>query len=236
MKNVNDVMTALKKVGSAQTRKIYSRHGAPEDMFGCKVADMKKISKQIKGQQDLALELYSTGNADAMYLAGIVADGSIMKKADLNRWAREANWYMVSEYSVAGVAAQHPDAVALANKWINAKKEHVAAAGWNTYTNIVSTRDDDELDLKEIKSHLKMIEGSINAAKNRVRYTMNGFVIAVGGHVAPLLKNAKATAKKIGKVNVEMGETACKVPLATDYIKKIESMGRVGSKKKSTKC
>ncbi|MEM9525876.1 MAG: sulfatase-like hydrolase/transferase [Bacteroidota bacterium] len=47
---------------------------------------------------------------------------------------------------------------------------------------------------------------------------------------------AKATAKKIGKVDVEMGETSCKVPLATDYIVKIESAGRIGKKKKSTKC
>jgi 3-methyladenine DNA glycosylase AlkD len=236
MKNVSDVMSALKKVGSAQSRKIYARHGAPEDMFGCKVADMKTIAKKIKGEQDLAMDLYATGNADAMYLAGIVADGTQMKKTQLNRWAREANWYMVSEYAVAGVAAEHPDAVSIANKWITAKKEHVAAAGWNTYANIVMTRDDSELDLKELKSHLKMIEGCIAKAKNRVKYTMNGFVIAVGGYVEPLLSAAKATAKKIGKVEVEMGETSCKVPLATDYIAKIESMGRVGKKKKSTKC
>lgn len=236
MKNVNEVMSALKKVGSEQSRKIYARHGAPENMFGCKVADMKTIAKKIKGNQDLALELYATGNADAMYLAGIVADGTQMKKAELNRWAREANWYMVSEYAVAGVAAEHPDAIAIANKWIAAKKEHVAAAGWNTYTNVVMTRDDSDLDKKAIKSHLKMIEGSIDKAKNRVRYTMNGFVIAVGGYVSPLTTVAKATAKKIGKVHVEMGETSCKVPLATEYIEKIESMGRVGKKKTSTKC
>ena len=236
MKNVNEVMSALEKVGSAQSRKIYARHGAPENMFGCKVADMKTIAKKIKGQQELALQLYATGNADAMYLAGIVADGTQMKKSELNRWAREANWYMVSEYAVAGVAAEHPDAVSIANKWITAKKEHVAAAGWNTYVGVMQTREDADLDLKEIKSHLKMIEGSIDKAKGRVRYTMNGFVIAVGGHVEPLLNAAKATAKKIGKVEVEMGETSCKVPLATDYIAKIESMGRVGKKKKSSKC
>ena len=127
-------------------------------------------------------------------------------------------------------------AIPIANKWIAAKKEHVAAAGWNTYINVISTRDDSELNFKEIKSHLKMIEGSISNARNRVRYTMNGFVIAVGAYVEPLLGQAKATAKKIGKVDVEMGETSCKVPLATDYIAKIEAMGKVGKKKKSTKC
>ena len=93
-----------------------------------------------------------------------------------------------------------------------------------------------ELNLKEIKSHLKMIEGSIDNAKGRVRYTMNGFVIAAGSFVEPLFDKAKATAKKIGKVEVDMGETSCKVPLATEYLDKIESMGRIGRKKNSTKC
>ena len=37
-------------------------------------------------------------------------------------------------------------------------------------------------------------------------------------------------------VEVDMGETSCKVPLAQDMIAKIESMGRVGAKRKTMKC
>jgi hypothetical protein len=33
-----------------------------------------------------------------------------------------------------------------------------------------------------------------------------------------------------------MGDTACKVPLAVDYIAKVESMKRVGKKRKTAKC
>lgn len=40
------------------------------------MADLKAIAKTINGQQTLACELYETGNLDAMYLAGLVADGS----------------------------------------------------------------------------------------------------------------------------------------------------------------
>ena len=95
---------------------------------------------------------------------------------------------------------------------------------------------DDELDLAEIKALLKMIEREIDAAPNRVRYTMNQFVIAVGAYVLPLNKQAKATAKKLGKVEVDMHGTSCKVPLATEYIAKIEKAGRVGKKRKTIKC
>lgn len=236
MSTVDQVMKQLKKKGSEQTRKIFARHGATDDMYGVKVADLKVIAKSIKGNQDLACELYDTGNYDAMYLAGLVADGKQMTKKQLDSWARTAGWQMVSEYTVPWVASESPHAHDMAMKWIGAKKEHVASAGWSTYAGIVTTTPDEELDVREIKALLKRIEKEIDGAPNRVRYTMNGFVIAVGAYVAPLMKQARATAKKLGKVEVDMHGTACKVPVALDYIAKIESMGRAGKKRKTIRC
>ncbi len=236
METVNQVLAALKKKGSAQSRKIYSRHGAPEEMFGVKVADLKTIAKKIKGNQQLALDLYDTGNSDAMYLAGMVADGHQMTKRQLNAWVKGATWYMLSDYAVAGVAAESRHGRDLALKWIKSKKTLVASAGWTTYSNLLSIFPDDELDLDEIKGLLNHVVDHIDSASNRVRYAMNNFVISVGSFVKPLLRQAKSAAKKIGVVEVDMGETNCKVPLATDYIAKVESMGRVGKKRKSAKC
>ncbi len=237
MTTKTEIIAELKKKGNAQTRKIFARHGAPEDtLFGVKVGDLKPIAKQIKGQQQLALELYDSGISDAMYLAGLVADGSQMKKSQLDKWAKQATWYMISEYTVPGVATESPFANELALKWIKSKKDAIAASGWCTYSGIVATRPDLELNLDEIGELLEKVGTEIDRAPNRIRYTMNGFVIAVGAYVKPLLKKAKATAKKIGTVSVEMGDTACKVPLATEMIAKIEKMGRVGKKRKTMKC
>ena len=64
---------------------------------------------------------------------------------------------------------------------------------------------------------------------------MNGFVIAVGAYMKPLNKFAIATAKDIGPVAVDLvGE--CKIPYAPDQIKKMESRGTLGKKRKSPKC
>ena len=138
MPTVAHVMTELKKKGSAQTRKTFARHGAPDTMFGVKVADLKVIAKKIKGHQELACALYETGNSDAMYLAGIVADGSLMTRRQLQAWATGAGWYMLSEYTVPGVAAESPYARDLALKWIDSPRESVAACGWCTYVGLLS--------------------------------------------------------------------------------------------------
>jgi hypothetical protein len=54
--------------------------------------------------------------------------------------------------------------------------------------------------------------------------------------VKPLEKQAKAAAKKIGEVSVDMGDTACKIPLATAYIEKVEAAGKLGQKRKTIRC
>jgi 3-methyladenine DNA glycosylase AlkD len=234
---LQQVMKSLEAKGSEQVRKTFARHGAAGGkLFGVKVGDMKPIAKTIKGQQELGLALYDTGNYDAMYLAGMVVDGAQMTKTQLNAWARQAEWQMIAEYTVPWVAAESPHGRALALKWMDARKEHVAAAGWNAYAGLVTTIADSELDLAEIKSLLERVEQQIDAAPNRVRYCMNGFVIAVGAYVTPLNKRAKAAARKLGKVAVEMGGTACKVPVALDYIAKIEDSGRGGKKRKTIRC
>lgn len=236
MQTVEEVMAELEAMGNPTTRNTLLRHGAPENMFGVKVGDLKKIVKKIKGQQQLALDLYATGNSDAMYLAGLVADGSAMNKTTLQRWATNSGWYMIAEYSVPGVTCENSAARDLAVKWIDARKEIVRTCGWTTYSGIVATQADEDLDVKELKTLLKTVEKTIHDSPNRVRYTMNGFVISVGSYVNTLLKEAKRVAKQIGAVSVEMGATACKVPLATEYIDKVEGMGRIGRKRKTMKC
>ncbi len=92
------------------------------------------------------------------------------------------------------------------------------------------------MDLAEIEGLLGRVAKGIQGAQNRVRYTMNGFVIAVGTYVKPLLQKAKAAAREIGAVSVDVGDTACNVPLATAYIEKVEAAGRVGKKRKTIRC
>lgn len=231
-----EVMAALEKLGNPQTKKTWLAHGATGDLFGVKIGDMKPIAKKIKGRQDLAMQLYATGNLDAMYLAGLVADGSQMSKKELQAWAKAARWSMLAEYTVPWVASESEHARELALSWMDAKAEPIAAAGWNTYSGIVSTRPDAALDHKEVETLLGRIQRDIGKAPNRVRYCMNGFVIAVGGAVKPLLAKARAAAKAIGLVEVDMGGTACRVPSALEAIAKIEAMGRVGKKRKTMKC
>lgn len=231
-----DIMQKLKEMGSEQTKNVYANHGVKEPYFGVKIGDLKKLVKFVKKDQELALNLYDSENHDAMYLAGLSVNPKLISKDTLEKWAKNAYWYMIAEYTVAGVAAESDYAVELAKKWMNSEEEMIAVCGWSTYSNYLSITPDESLDLDEINHLLQQVENSIHQEKNRVRYVMNGFVISVGTYVTELNEEAKRVAEKIGKVHVDVGNTACKVPLAYSYIEKVEAKNRVGLKRKTCIC
>ena len=231
-----EMLAQLKKLGSEQTKKTFLRHGAKEPFFGVKVGDLKTLQKKLKTNHALALELYASGNSDAMYLAGLIADPAQFTKADLRKWAKAAYWNMLSGYVVPWVASESKFGRELALEWIDGDDEQIATAGWSTYACLVSIKPDADLDLGEIDLLLGRVRDEIDGAPNRVRYAMNAFVIAVGSFVAPLLAKAKATAKALGTVEVDVGDTSCSVPNACEYIAKVEKMGRVGKKRKHAAC
>ncbi len=230
------IMKELEKKGSESIRKIFLNHGAKGPMFGVKVGDLKVIQKKVKKDHQLAMELFGTGIYDAMYLAGLIADESKMSKKDIQQWAEKSPSHGISEYTVAWVAAESEYGWELGMKWIDSPKETIASSGWNTLSGVIAMKPDNELDIALIKKLLQRIVKEIHSAPNRVRYTMNGFVIGVGGYIKELTKEAIEVSKKIGDVYVDMGGTACKVPSAPDYIKKMEARGSIGKKKKTVKC
>ena len=234
--SAQQIVAELKSLGSDSVKKVLLNHGAKEPFFGVKVEDLKKIQKRIKKDYTLALELYDTGNSDAMYLAGLIADDAKMTKKDLKRWVEAAYWPYLSEFTVPWAASESPHGQELALAWMESKKESIASSGWATYSSLIAIKDDAELDLDEITTLLQRIERTIHDQPNRMRHCMNGFVIAVGSYVRPLTEQAKKTAKVIGTVSVDMGGTACKVPLATAEIQKAEAAGRVGKKRKTIRC
>ena len=233
---LNEVMNELKSYGNDSTKKIFINHGAREPFYGVKVQDLKKLVKKIRKDYELSIELYDTGNSDAMYLAGLIADEKAMTRQDLQKWVEGAYWYMISDYTVPWIAAESNFGMELAMEWIESDQEFIASAGWATLSSLVSIKSDDELDIEILSSLLDRVEKEIHSAQNRVRYSMNGFVISTGSYVKTLTDKAIGIGKNIGKVNVDMGGTACKVPLATQYIQKVIDRGSLGKKRKMARC
>src|SRR6195952_1495599 len=120
-----DIVAELTKLANAPAKKNWVNNGrAKEPCLGVKVADMKKIQKLVKMDYQLALDLYDTGIADAMYLAGLIADDAKMTKKDLRHWVNTATCAPLCTYTVPWVTAGSPHGREMALEWIEAKSEN----------------------------------------------------------------------------------------------------------------
>lgn len=219
----------LEKLGTAQNRKIFARHGAPDDMFGVSFANIYALQKQIKRDHDLALELWDTGNADAQTLAALIADPDRATRTELSAWARSATWFMTIDY-LASFVATTPHAIPLATKWMAARKENIRRAGYSTLASLL--KNGAPLDTDLVASTLDTIEREIHDSPNRAREAMNTTLICIGTYRDDFHKKALAAAKRIGFVEIDHGDnTNCKDFIATDEIAK----ARAHRAKKKTK-
>ena len=213
--NVEQALAQLEEMGTAQNRKIYTRHGVREQMFGVSFGNLNKLAKSIKRDHSLAVELWSSGNHDARVLATMVADPSQADETFLEGWATELDSYVITD-AFSGFVGKTPHARARAEHWTTADGEWPGRAGWHLVAHLAMK--DQSLPDAYFTALLATIEGEIHSRKNRVRDAMNNALIAIGIRNADLQEQALAAAARIGKVDVDHGETGCKTPDATEYI------------------
>ncbi len=215
-----EILSELKALGTEQNRKIYRRHGVTDEMFGVSYANLEKLRKKIKVDTELARKLWTTGNHDARILATMIADPAAMTDREIESWSKDLNDYVVTG-AFARLAALSPLARKKMERWTKSKSEWTGRAGW-LIAGVLAMRDDGLAD-EYFENQLEMIESRIHTAKNRVRDAMNTALISIGMRNARLEKKALAAAARIGRVEVDHGETGCKTPDAADYIRKAAS-------------
>lgn len=223
-----EVMAELESHGTAQNRKVYRRHGVRSELFGVSFANLRAMAKRIRTDHTLARALWETGNYDARLLATMVAEPAEMKSSELDTWMRGIGDYPTADVFVAEVVKKTPYAEKKMQKWRKAKRELTAEAGWQLVSHFAV---DGTYEPAQLEPFIADIEAGIDKAPNRARHAMNNALIAIGGVNDGLARKAKAAAKRIGKVDVDHGETSCKTPDAIPYIDKIRERARAKAAK-----
>ena len=211
------VLRQLKSYGTAQNRKVYRRHGAGEDQFGVSYEALKQLTKQVRRDDALARALWATGNHDARIFSTMIADPARPDPARLEDWAQTADNYMQAD-ALADFAARTADAKAVAERWIESEREWVGRAGWQVMARLAMK--DRALPDAYFEPFVARIEAGIHQAQNKTKDAMNNALIAMGMRGAGLAANVMAAARRIGRVEVDHGETNCKTPDAVSYIQR----------------
>ncbi|WP_404484074.1 DNA alkylation repair protein [Bacillus sp. RC206] len=210
---------------------MYISNGAHEPVFGVATGAMKPIAKKIKLNQELAEKLYATGNYDAMYFAGIIADPKAMSESDFDRWMDGAYFYMLSDYVVAVTLSESNIAQDVADRWIASGDELTMSAGWSCYCWLLGNRKDNE-----ISDMLEIVKNTIHDSPERTKSAMNNFLNTVAISYVPLHEKAVETAKEVGIVEVKRDKKKSSLLNASESIQKELDRGRLGFKRKYVRC
>ncbi len=128
LETVSGVMQELATLGRKASATFSAKRRA-RSFFGVRIGDMKPIVKGLR-RTKLALELYDTGNYDAMYLAGLIADDTQMTRKDLAKWAKQAQQATADQPSLG--PAGSPVGMEMARVWMRARTRNFRN-WWSTW-------------------------------------------------------------------------------------------------------
>lgn len=215
--NAQEILATLKKLGKPQTASIYKRHGSGDNVFGV-LTEIAKLQKKIKVDHVLAMELWKTGNAEARILALQVADPDQLTRADADGLVKDGPVRFLACY-LSGLVARAPIAEATMRAWIKSPDEGRREIGYGVL-GVRLKNDPGSISDEDTEMFLATIEKEIHRSPNWAKHAMNGALISIGIFKPALREKAIEAAKRIGKVEVDHGETNCKTPEPVAYIQK----------------
>lgn len=225
-----ELMQKLESLGSEQTRKTYRRHGAKDPLFGVSYAEFYKLQKRIKVNHSLAQELWATGNYDARILALLIANPNEATEAELIAWIADIDNYPLAS-QLGDFISQTPLAQQIIADWTPIEEEWQGRAGWVALSCL--TRSKQPLPDEFYAGYLPLIERDIRQKKNRIRDAMYSALMAIGISREALREQAIEIAGRIGKVEIDHGDTNCKTPDAATYIR--QSVAKLEARKNKAK-
>ncbi len=210
-------IAALKKAGTAANRKAAPKHGIRGECFGVSPAQLKSIARKVKNDHDLARQLWATGNHDARMLATLVADPQALTASELDQWVRQVDNYVLAD-SFSALVARSPQAGSRIDRWTRSKREFERRCGFGIIS--AALKDGVTIYPALLDAAINQIEREIHSSANRAREGMNLALIAIGTCDENLRDRAFNTASRIGKVDVDQGESGCKNLDAVEQIEK----------------
>jgi 3-methyladenine DNA glycosylase AlkD len=213
-KTLEEALKVLESFGNAKVRERNAKNGAPDNQFGVQMGDIRAIAKSIKTNHELGLELWKSGNLEAMLLAILIMKPKLLSEDDLERMVAAVTYAWLADWLMSYVVKQHPDKESLRQRWMASSHPMLARAGWSLTTERV-VKNPEGLDVGEL---LDRIEREMGTAPTPTQWTMNFCLAEIGIHFAEHRKRAIDIGEKLGLYRDYPVSKGCTSPFAPIWI------------------
>ncbi|MGW0521448.1 DNA alkylation repair protein [Crossiella sp. NPDC003009] len=170
---VAELRAELAALEDPKMRAVNEKHG---DDHGVNLTKLRAIAKRLKTQQDLARQLWATGDTAARLLALLICRPKAFDRDELDAMLREARAPKVHDWLVNYVVKKGPHAEELRQAWFADPDPVVASAGWALTSERV-VKKPEGLDLSGL---LDLIEARMKDAPDRLQWAMNHCLAQIG--------------------------------------------------------
>lgn len=216
------VMAKLKALGDEKMRQIYAKHGAGDNHFGVKMADIRALAKEIKTDPKLATQLWESGNIDAMFLATLIMKPKELSVDDLNRMLGDLTYSRLADWFGSNVVKVHPEKESQREKWMKSEHEITARMGWSLTAEKIA-KDPGGLDISGLLDRLEREMPKAPTAKPHEEmavalWTMNYCLAEIGINFPEHRKRALAIGENVGAFKDYPVSKGCTSPYAPIWI------------------
>ncbi len=211
---VVEVMAELEAKGNEKWRKMNAKNGAGDNQFGVMIGDIRALAKKIKIDHELGIELWKTGNIDAMILAPFVMRPKDFNEDELNKMVSEATFTRVADSFNTNIVKNHPLKEELRQKWMTSSDTMCHRAAWSLTTERV-IKSPEGLDLVAL---LDRVENEMGLAPENLQWMMNYCLAEIGIKFPEHRERAIAIGEKIGAFRDYPTSKGCTSPFAPIWI------------------
>ena len=216
MTTSTEVLATLASLEDEKIRAVNARHG---DDHAVNLTKLRAVAKDLKKNDELAAELWATGDTAARLVAILIMRPKVWSEAQLDEMLRDSRVPKVHGWLVNYIVKKSPHAEALCLAWTDDPDPVVASAGWALTSERVN-RKPEGLDLPGL---LDTIEAEMPEAPERLQWAMNETLAYIGIENPDLRKRAIDIGERLGVLRDYPTSPGCTSPFAPTWIKEMVS-------------
>lgn len=208
---VAEVLAELAALEDPKIRAVNEKHG---DDHGVNLTKLRAVAKKLKTQQELARDLWATGDTAARLVALLICRPKAFDRDELDTMLRQARTPKVHDWLVGYVVKKNPHAEELRVAWFADPDPVVASAGWALTSERV-VKQPEGIDLAGL---LDIIESEMKKAPDRLQWAMNTCLAQIGIEHAEYRARALAIGERLEVLKDYPTPPNCTSPFAPIWI------------------
>lgn len=209
-----DTLNQLHELFDERVLIVNQRHG---DGHGVNLSKLRAIAKDLKKNQELAVQLWASADSAARLLSLLICRPREFSTDELDIMLYEARTPKVTDWLINYVVKKHPGWNELRLRWLDNSSDPqglIRAAGWSLNTYAI-TKAPESLDLEKL---LKSIESDMASAPGRLQWSMNETLANIGIEFPEHRERAIGIGEHLGVLRDYPTPPNCTSPFAPIWI------------------